>query len=64
MVPGQTNSDLVSQACNEWRAITLARAYTHQYLFRRAIVASVKIIYDELMIRQRFCKNAQLSFCK
>ena len=28
---------------NEWRAITLARAHTRQYLFGRAIVARAKL---------------------
>ena len=33
----------------EWHAIALTHGHTHQYLFRRAMVAHVKVsLYDKL----------------
>ena len=32
-----------NSSVNEWRAIALTRAHTHQYLFRCAVVTRVKV---------------------
>ena len=32
-----------NRSVNEWRAIALTRAHTHQYLFRCAVVTRVKV---------------------